>query len=109
MTTIQSSKRLWLFYYSSKNNTVYHGYREDWYDNIKYQFDEYKCNEGNIFQFTPEYRNIKMKYIPNDTIPVDVVDAQQGWKVCHFQTLKPQPTAPAPPTDLVQIIKSQPA
>ena len=29
MTTIQPSKRLWLFYYSSKNNTVYQGYRED--------------------------------------------------------------------------------
>ena len=29
--------------------------------------------------------------------------------VCHYQTLKPKPTAPAPPTDLVKFIKSQPA
>ena len=50
-----------------------------------------------------------MKYVQDNTILVDFVDAQQGWKVCHFQTLKPQPTAPAPPTDLVKFIKSQPA
>ena len=49
-----------------------------------------------------------MKYILDDTIPVDVVDAQQNWKVCHYQTLKPTPTAPVPSTDLVQFIKSQP-
>ena len=49
-----------------------------------------------------------MKYISDDTIPVDVVDAQQGWKVCHYQILKPTPTAPAPNPDQVQFIKSQP-
>ena len=50
-----------------------------------------------------------MKYNPDDTIPVDVVDAQQGWNVCYYQTLKPKPIAPAPTTNLVQFIKSQPA
>ena len=75
-TTIKSSKRLWPFYYSSKNNTLYQGYREDWHDNTKYQFDEYECYEGDVFKFTPEDKNIELKYISDDTTPVDVVDAQ---------------------------------
>ena len=49
-----------------------------------------------------------MKYISDDTIPDDVVDAQQSWKVCHYQTLKLTPTALATSTDQVQFIKSQP-
>ena len=88
---------------------MYQGYREDWHDNTKYQFDEYECNEEVVFKFIPEDRNIKLKYIPDDTIPVDVVDAQQGWKVCHYQTLKPKPPAPASSTELVQFIKFQPS
>ena len=55
---------------------MYQGYREDWHDNIKYQFDEYECNDEDVFDFIPEDRNIKLKYIPDDTIPVDVADAQ---------------------------------
>ena len=108
-TTIYSSKQLWPFYYSSKNNTLYREYREAWHDNTKYQFNEYACNEGDVFKFTPKDRNIEFKYIPDDTIPVDVVDAQQGWKVCHYQTLKLKLTAPVPSTDMVQFIKSQPS
>ena len=75
-TTIPSSKRLWTFYFSSKDTILYQGYREDWHDNIKYQFDEYECNDEDVFDFIPEDRNIKLKYIPDDTIPVDVADAQ---------------------------------
>ena len=32
---------------------------------------------------------------------------QQGWKECHYKTLKPKPTAPAAPSDLFKFIKSQ--
>ena len=108
-TTINSSKRLWPFCYSVKNNILYQGYKEDWHDNTKYQFDKYEYNEEDVFKFTPEDRNIELKHIPDDTIPVDVVDVQQGWKVCHYQTPQPKTTAPAPIIDLVQFIKSQPA
>ena len=54
---------------------------------------------------------MELQYIPNDAVPVDIATAQHGWIICHFHTLKPQSIAPAtaPPTDLVQFIKSQPA
>ena len=75
-TTIQSSKRLWSFYYSSKNTILYQGYTEDWHGNTKYQFDEYECNNKEIFHFIPEDKNIELKYVLDDTIPVNVSDAQ---------------------------------
>ena len=78
---------------------------------MKYQFDEYKQNEDNVFALEPGARNVELKYIPNDAIPVDITTARHGWIICHFHTIKPQPTAlaTAQPTDLVQFIKSQPA
>ena len=76
---------------------------------MKYQFDEYERNDDDVFAFEPEKRNVELKYIPNDTVPVDIATAQHGWIICHFHALKPQPSAPttAPPTNLVQFIKSQ--
>ena len=108
-TTIHSSQRIRPFYYSSTTNILYRGYRDDWHENTKYQFDEYEYNDDNVFDFVLIVRNVELKYIPNDTIPVDTASARQGWKVCLFQTLKPQPIAPASPTDLVKFVKSQPA
>ena len=108
-TTIHSSQRLWPFYYSSTTNILYYGYRDDWHDNTKYQFDEYECNGDNVFTFVPGVRNVELNCIQNDAIPVYTASARHGWIICHFQTLRPQPTAPATPTDLVKFIKSQPA
>ena len=82
--TIQSSKRLWSFYYSSKNNILYQEYREGWHDNTKYQFDEYECYDEDVFYFVPKDRNIELKYILNEIIPVNIAVAQQEWKVCHY-------------------------
>ena len=78
---------------------------------MKYQFDECERDDDDVFAFESEVRNVELKYIPNDAIPVDIATARHGWIICHFHTLKLQPTAPvtAPPTDLVQFIKSQPA
>ena len=64
-------------------NILYHGYQDDWHDNTKYQFDEYKCNDEDVFDFVPKVRNVELKYIPNDTIPVDIASDQKGWTVCH--------------------------
>ena len=82
-----------------------------WHDHTKYQFDKYERNEDDVFAFEPEARNVELKYIPDDAIPVDIATARHGWIICHFHTLKPQPlaTETAPPTDLTQFIKSQPA
>ena len=77
-TTIHSSQRLWPFYYSSTTNILYQGYRDDWHDNTKYQFDEYECDDEDVFDYVPEVRNVELKYMPNDTIPVDTASGQQG-------------------------------
>ena len=71
-TTIQSSKGLWPFYYSSKSNILYQGYRENWHDNTQYQFDEYECYDEDLFYFVPKDRNIALEYIHDDAIPVDI-------------------------------------
>ena len=78
---------------------------------MKYQFDECERNDDDIFVLESEVRNVELKYIPNDAIPVDIATARHGWIICHFHTLKPQPTAAAsaPRNDLVQYFKSQPA
>ena len=69
-------------------NTLYQGYREDWHDNTKYQFDEYESYDEDVFYFIPKDRNIELKYIPNDTISVNIIVTPLGWKVCHYKTLK---------------------
>ena len=49
--------------------------------------------------------------MPTDSVPVDIARNGDGWIICHFHILKPQPATPTivPPTDLTQFIKSQPA
>ena len=77
---------------------------------MKYQFDGHECDDNEVFDFDPEERNVELKHIPTDTVPVDIAIAQHGWRICHFHTLKPKPTMSptAPPNNLVQFIKSQP-
>ena len=53
MSTIHTSSRLWPYYYSVSENTVYRGYREDWHSNEKYQFDAYQGNDAELFDFIP--------------------------------------------------------
>ena len=110
-TTIQKSQRLWPFYYSRKTGILCRGYRDEWHNNKKYQFDEHKRNDDDGFAFEPGARNVELEYIPIDAVPVDVAIARHGWLSCHFHTLKPHPAAivTTPPTDLTHFIKSQPA
>ena len=46
--------------------------------------------------------------MPSDTIPVGIAIASQGWRVCHYQSLKEDPPEPLPINQLVQFVKSQP-
>ena len=108
-TTIHPSKRLWPFYYSSENNMLYQGYREHCHDNTKFQFDGSECYDGDVFYFVPKEQNIAIECIPNNKIPVNITVTPWGWRLCHYQTLQQSPPAPAPITDLIQYIKSQPA
>ena len=78
---------------------------------MKYQFDRYKRDDNDVFAFDPDERNMELKYIPKDAVPVNIATARHGWIICHFHTLQPQSTVPTtvPPTNLVQFIKSRPA
>ena len=90
---------------------LYRGYRDEWHDHTKYQFDKYECNADDVFAFEPGARNVELKYIPTDAVPVDIATALHGWIICHYYTLRPHPviTETAPPTDLTHFITSQPA
>ena len=90
---------------------LYRGYREDWHSTLKYQFDVYERDNNDVFAFEPEERNVELKYIPTDAVPVDIATARHGWIICHFHTMRPLPvtTVAATPTDLTHFIKSQPA
>ena len=77
-TTIHTSKRLWPFYYSPTTGILYRGYRDEWHDNAKYQFDEFERDDDDVFAFEPEVRNVELKYMPNDAVPVDIATAREG-------------------------------
>ena len=87
--------------------------REDWNDKNdqkKYQFDVHKRNEVESFEFISSGPPVELHNMPTDSVPVDIARASDGWLICHFHTLKPQPATPAivSPDTLTQFIKSQP-
>ena len=67
-----NSHRLWRFYYSCNKNTVNRGYCKDWHSNTKYQFDAYQGEDDEVFDFDPIDRNIGLKHMLDDTVPVDI-------------------------------------
>ena len=99
-STIQNSSQFWPFYYSCNENIVYRGYCEDWYSNAKYQFDAYQGNYVEVFDFDLVDRNIDLKYIPSDAVPVDIVYTPRGWRVYQHQPRIKLPDPPALITDL---------
>ena len=36
-----------------------------------YQFDTYQGDDDEVFEFDPVNRNINLKYMPGDAVPVD--------------------------------------
>ena len=77
-TRIYTSQLLWPFYYSSETSILYRRYRDEWYNNTKYQFDKYERNYNDVFAFDPEVRNVELKYIPNNAVPVNIATARHG-------------------------------
>ena len=65
---------------------VYRPFREDWHSNMKYQFDGHKCDDNDVFDFDPEERNVELKHIPTDAVPVDIATAQHGWIMSFSHT-----------------------
>ena len=49
---------------------------------MKYQFDEYKQDDDDVFAFEPEAQNVELKYIPNNAIPVNI--AHLRWVVGYL-------------------------
>ena len=107
-STIQNSSWLWPFYYSCNENTVYRGYRKDWYSNEKYQFDAYQGDNKELFDFVPINWNIDLKHMPSDAVPVDIICTPCSWCVCQHQPRTEPPKPPAPITNSIQFVQSQP-
>ena len=75
---IQNSHQLWPFYFSRNENTVYGGYREDWYSNTKYQYDSYQGDDFEVFDCESVDRNIDLAFIHIDAVPVDTAHSPLG-------------------------------
>ena len=110
--TIQTSQRVWQFYYSKTTSILYRRH-EDWNDkndHKKYQFDEHKRNDVECFVFTSSGPPVELKHMPTDSVSVDIACARDGWLICYFHILKLQQATieSVPLTDLTQFIKSQP-
>ena len=62
---------------------MFRSYQEDWHSKEKYQFNSYQSDNEHVFIYEPIERNITLEYVPTDTVPVDVVATNDGWRVCN--------------------------
>jgi hypothetical protein len=79
-----NSERLWPFYYSNNNNVLYKSYRKEWHTQGQFHFDCHQGNDDETFSFV---KNGNIDKLPDDTVPVDVIDAVDGWRISFYQAL----------------------
>jgi hypothetical protein len=72
------SERLWPFYYSKKNDTLYRSYRKDWHRQGVFTFDYHTRNDKNTYEYAPSETNT---LLPEDAVPVDAMDTNNGWRM----------------------------
>jgi hypothetical protein len=72
------SDRLWPFYFSRTNDTLYRSYREKWHQQGKFYYDCHSRNSKNRYNYTTT-ENIDC--LPADAVPTDVMDTEEGWRV----------------------------
>ena len=72
------SERLWPFYYSHDKDTLYRSYREEWHENGKFYYDCHKTTENDTYNYVPTG---KVKQLPIDASPTDVMDTEEGWRI----------------------------
>ena len=102
-----TSDCLWPFYYSHKKNILYRSYRQQWWDHRKYQYDAHQGDDPETFSFQ-KFKTVTT--LPDDAVPCDATDEENGWIVFDHQPLElePSPTNDTPGVDFVRFLKSQP-
>ena len=99
------SERLWPFYYSHHNNVLYRSYRKDWYKQGIFSFDCHQGNNEETFDYT-KFNTVDK--LPDDSVPVDVKDAIDGWRIAFFQALDTCETELLSPNSFMETLMQQP-
>ena len=106
--SVQSSQRIWPFYYSAQEKMMFRSYREDWHSKKEYQFDSYQGDDEQVFAYDPIERNIALEYVPKDTVTVDVVATTDRWRVYNHCSRTPTPEPRYEPIDFQSFVQTQP-
>ena len=81
---VQDSERLWPFYYSNDKNIRYRSYRKEWHKQGSFTFD---CHQGTNDETFDYGKFDSTTTLPLDSVPVDVFDADTGWRISYYQQL----------------------
>jgi len=98
------SDRLWPFYFSCTTDTLYRSYREKWHQQGKFYYDCHRRNSNNKYDYTTT-ENID--YLPEDAVPTDVMDTEEGWRVSGHLPMMTWEEKPAQNGTFMEYILSQ--
>jgi len=99
------SERLWPFYYSHSNNILYRSFRKEWHKQGKFNFD---CHQGTDEETCDYIRFKNVSTLPDDSVPVDVMDANDGWRIAFNQPLEILETTLSPHRSFLEALMQQP-
>jgi hypothetical protein len=99
------SERLWPFYYSNSNNILYRSYRKEWHVQGKFHFD---CHQGNDEETFDYSKFTTTDSLPDDTVPVDVMDAPDGWRIAFYQALEAKKATVQTKLSFIETLMQQP-
>jgi hypothetical protein len=72
------SDRLWPFYFSRSEQTLYRSYREEWHRQGSFYYDCHSRNEKDKYDYASTENTA---LLPPDAVPTDVMDTEEGWRV----------------------------
>ena len=99
------SERLWPFYYSHSNNVLYKSYRKEWHRQGVFTFD---CHQGNDEETFDYEKYDTVENLPDDSVPVDVNDAVEGWRIAFYQILDKVEQPMLQETSFMDLLMKQP-
>ena len=100
------SKRLWPFYYSHNHNILYRSYRKEWHSQGKFEYDCHQGKDDETFSYE-KFQSVST--LPDDSVPVDVTDATDGWRIAFYQPLEIERQQQLLPQSFIDTLMQQPA
>ena len=61
-----------------------------------------------MYNNVPDERNIPLDIMPDDTVPVEVVDTRHGWRVYKSSGRVPSSATPPPVQNFISFVSNQP-